>query len=132
MTTETEDQFATSGLITQHEGDSLQALLEASGGSFGGALPSGQYQIGPYTVTPSDDQSGMLDYVVRMQDALQEAVTTLHEKETKINELSLKVGQLFRSTVEMNNIICYPPEVSSMKYCRWGVFRQYYFRLITK
>ena len=26
----------------------------------------------------------------------------------------------------------YPPEVSSMKYCCWGVFRKEYFRLFTK
>ena len=28
--------------------------------------------------------------------------------------------------------ICYPPEVSSMKYCHLGIFRKEYFRLLTK
>ena len=28
--------------------------------------------------------------------------------------------------------IYYPPEISSMKYCRFGAFMKEYFRLVTK
>ena len=39
---------------------------------------------------------------------------------------------LLRSYImEVSNIIYYPPEVSSMKYCTLGIYRKEYFRLVT-
>ena len=34
--------------------------------------------------------------------------------------------------LEVGILIYYPPEVSSMKYCCWGVFRKEYFQFVTK
>lgn len=58
----------------------------------------GTYQIGPYRVTPGDDASGLMAYVVRMQAALEEAIQALHNNEVKVNQLTSQVGQGYQST----------------------------------
>ena len=53
---------------------------------------TGQYRIGPFTVTPSGDESGLMAYMVGMQAGLEEAVHNLHQKEMRINEITSQVA----------------------------------------
>ena len=70
-----------------------------------------------------------------MTDVGMAAIDSFLEEEVQVSRdvnLTGPSGTTAQQMVKHLLFVYHPPKVSSMKYCRLGVFRKEYFRLVTK